>query len=492
MVFSIQSPNRYPTTPIGKLQRTNEKQHANSTRVQFSGAGDAISAFIGLIDRSRAAELVASDGLGMLVPRTGVAAAFRGADDARETLIREGAGLVCVALLAGLTNQAMIHLLGNRVGLYNPHGIPGKAWISARNLRVFSELYNQSLAAKTSLPAARQHFVQTVLDGLESTDRALSITGRLSTLQELSRAKAEQPVLKQALKKMVDWVDRSTNRQLKDSKALSGMLQSGRGNELHSLLLNAGWGQLSKQGKTELAEWFQQKSPNSAGLKGTEALDRQAWKHVLQFRSGASPDQVRHDFLKERLRLSLEALKTTDAEFLKRVDQIALDQGLTSLVNLKQGGKNLSAAQSRQTLLKELKHFLEQYVDRAVYQATHNQPGLKAPLSSAWESQRERVRQTLFSKGPKGLGSLFPRSGQGLVTATLKSKAAYTWLPIGVAIVANGVSTFMNNYITQVKYGGKVFFPGEESALPSASSFVGGVRPPLQTGYGYNQTGRWA
>jgi len=481
MVSTTVNPKIYQTTPAIQPKT----QGANSG-VQFSGASDAISAFIGLIDRSRAAELIASDGFGMLVPRTGVAAAFRGVDDARETLIREGAGLICVTLLAGITNQVMVHLLGNRVGLFNPHGTPGKAWISAKNLRVFSELYDQALTTTNSLSDARQRFIQTILGGLESGDQQLSITGRLANLTNISQGSAGKPVAKRALQQMAHSVD---SIRLKDSKTLYNLLQTGQTEHLKSAFLEAGWGKLSGQGKTELFNRFHPKMSENA----IQSIDAQAWKRVMQAKPNLSEAQATLAFLKERLRLSLETIKNADVEFLKHADRLALENGLTSLVNLKHEGKTLSASQSRPTLLKELKHFLDHYVDRAAYQASHARFGKQA-TGLVWQEQRQLVRQALFAAGPKGFGSIVPRAGQGLVTAALKAKAGYTWLPIAIAISANGLTTFLNNYITQLKYGGKVFFPGEESFMPTtASKLTPGQSPLGRPGLMVNtQTGRWA
>lgn len=463
--------NRYPLS----LTSQSYGEPLKTKNIQFGGVGDIVSAAIGAIDKSRPAELITSDVLGMLVPRTGVAAGFRGMDDARETLIREGAGVVCVAMLAGLSNQAMVHLLGNRVGFYNPHGTPGKAWIGAKNLRVFSELYDESLknGEVKSIDKARADFVKQVLSRLESGDRQLSLEGRLTNLKQLSSPDAEK-----ALERMV----RDVHGDKVGSNILSNYktwFKAGKTDELRTNFLKDGWGKLSTEGRQALTEYFE---PNA-----TAKLDQQAWDKVHNETTGLSGNKLQRAFLKERLRLALAHFKTTDAKFGEDIDKLALNKNLTSVVNLmdEQGKEALLAGRSRKDLLKEMKYFLEHYVDRAAFAVSHAKDGKALGKPLTWSEQQAGLRAKLFHNSAQGFmgklfGKVFPKAEDGLVTATLKAKNAYTWVPISIAIIANGITTFLNNYVTQKKYGGKVFFPGEMASVstqPGApgQSWKGGI-----------------
>ncbi len=440
-----------------------------NTQPQFSGVGDMVSSFIGLIDRNRVAELVASDGLGMLAPRTAVATGVRGVDDGRETLIREGAGLVCVALLAGLSNQFMIQALGNRVGLYNPHGTPAKAWIGAQNLRVLSERYQKTLMERPaqSIEGVRKAFLADILNGLESGDHQLSLEGRMTTLKALP-AKAQEPVLKEMLKALAIPVERHADYQR--------LLQQNQFGALQKMLRAAGWGKLSQQGKEALSDWLTPKTVDGKGLissalKGTTPFDKLATQRVQTLNPGLAKTapEFQKAFLTERLNMGLSQLQHAEAPFVKAVDDLALRHGLTSVVNLRAAsgaGDLLLTGQSRQTLLKELKAFLEHYVDRAGYAVT--QQGAKP-----WLMQRQLLWKTLFAPSQSWAAKLLPQAADGLVTATLKTKNAYTWLPITIAIAANGATTFLNNYVTQKKHGGKVFFPGEEARVFQSAGLKG-------------------
>ena len=137
---------------------------------------------------------------------------------------------------------------------------------------------------------------------------------------------------------------------------------------------------------------------------------------------------------------------------------------MTSEVRLKAGGKTLLAGQSRQRVLQEMKYFLEYFVDSAGFEVSQSKGWAShLGLGPTWQAQREMLRQKLLASESKGLARLFPQVSDGLVSAALKAKVGYTWAPVAVAILANGLSTFLNNYVTQWKYGGKVFFPGEEA-----------------------------
>lgn len=423
-------------------------QFQQSTRpVQFGGVGDMVSSFIALIDKNRAAELVASDGLGMLAPRVTVAAAFRGADDARETLIREGAGLLCVAMLAGLTNQFMIWGLGNGVNLYNPHGTPAKAWINAKSMRVFSNRYNQALQNKEhqSAQAVRDAFLSKVFEDLEAGDRKLSVAGQLKNLKAIARTDSEKAsaILDNLVKALPDGKAAGDFQKLFKSGSASDL------KELQANLLKAGWGKLSATGKAALTEKYALGTVN-----GLPLIDEKAWKEV----SNLSGETQRKAFLKKRIALSLEDLAKADGEFAKEIDKRALQQGLTNVVDLAGGTKNTITGQSRATFFKELKYFLQHYVDRASHEAGRHG-------GSGWHGA---IQTKLFAANSKGLNRLWPKAEDGLVTAMLKAKTGYTLVPIGVAIAANGITTFLNNYVTRKKDGGIVRFPGEESALSGA------------------------
>ncbi len=450
----------FTLSPSGRQLLPERK--ASSSAPRFSGMGDLLSAGIGAIDKSRPLELVVSDGVGMLAPRTLMAAGFRGADDARETLIREGAGLVCVALLAGFSNKAMVWAFGNRVGAYNPHGTPAKAWIGAKNLRVFSELYDRNLQADgTSPETARQRFVADVLGNLESSDRKLSVQGRVKQLIELQanpKTASEAPkILHQIVSNLLG------NDAAIQQSQFAQLLEKNNADALSEKLLKAGFGKLNASAREALTAHFQSDSVDGKALKAS-----------------VNKDLTAKEFLQKRLQLALEHLKTQSKTFTTPVNEEALKGGLTSNVNVLDptdatGHKALISDLSRENLFNELKAFLTHYVDRASFAATQVE-------SASPEALKKAIRETLFAKSPDGLRRLFPQASEGLVTSALKAKTAFTLVPISVAIAANGLTTFFNNYVTRKISGGVDYFPGEETFLKpyQQTASISPFHPPLK------------
>lgn len=422
----------------------------------FKGVGDLISSGVGFIDSSRLTELLVSDGMGMVVPRTGMAYSYRGADDGRETFLREMTGLVCNVMLAGWAGYATAALLGNRMNPYNPHAIPVKAWIPSKNLRAFGQLYNHALQESRTPEQAREQFVHSVLNGLESGDRCFSVESRLASLKNLSGEPERQAeMLGEMLSKGMETPPKGGQQE-----HYLQMLRKGEPEPIRKALLNGRWGRLSVEARDQLCKRFEPASPeNWKPLHGTAPLDALTEEFLAEHHKAFPPKtqaERQKDFLRKRLELSLQEINGREKDFMKVVDQEALLHGLTGTVNLKDAnGKVLAADIGRKNALQQMKHFLEQYVDRAAQEA-------KKQGGDSWIRQRDAIRQTLFADTAKGWRKLVPTAGDGLLTATLKAKGGFTWVPLLFTLAATGVLTFLNNYLTMKKYGGRVFFPGED------------------------------
>ena len=439
---------------------------------RFGGAGDAISSVVGTIDSNRLVELMASDGIGMILPRS-IMGFMRNADDGRETLLRETFGLIGNVLIAGWFGHGMVALLGNSVNPYNPHGLPGKAWISAENMNAFQHLYTRALQNTSNHQDARKSFINSVLAGLESGDRDFSIQSRLTSLNKLAgHGKAQNGALLQMLETTYGKPDAQTHL-----KNYQQMLKAGKLSELRDKLKQR-WGKLSKESQGEMALYYNQKKVGDTSIMGTNALDAHAQERVRQQAPQLAEEAARKKvdpkayqdktFIKQRFNLSLSELNHHEEDFVKAVDHEALLRGLTGTVNLNDAdGKPLSAGQSRRTMLKEMKNFLEQYVDRATYAVER-----EAGPTKDWGQKQTLILEKLFAENKKGWRRFVPTMEDGLVTAYRKAKGAYTWVPLGLSIAAAGAFTFYNQYITTKKHGGKMFFPGEggppaEAAQPS-------------------------
>lgn len=443
---------------------------------RFGGVGDAVSNLVGAIDSNRLIELMASDGVGMVLPRTAMAFKMRGPDDGRETFLREAFGLIGNVLIAGWFGQGMVAMLGNSVNAYNPHGIPGKAWISAENMDAFEHLYKKALQQTTNSQEARKAFLNSIFSGLESGDRSFSIESRLASLNRLSEHSKQQD---SALQQMLEttYGKQNAGTHLKNYQQL---LKAGKLNELRDKLKER-WGKLSAESQNELALHYNPKALTDVGIKGTNQFDALAEErlkqqaHLLndeavQAKADPTPYQQKA-FVKQRFNLSISELNHQESDFVKSVDHEALLRGLTGTINLKDtDGTMLSKNQSRRVFLQEVKHFLEQYMDRATHAVERD-----ATRPQNWNQRQRLILQKLFAEDKVGWHRFIPTLQDGLVTATRKSKGAYTWVPIGLSIAAAGVFTFYNQYITAKKHGGKIFFPGEgvppaEGAKPTNNS----------------------
>src|SRR5690349_13663970 len=125
-------------TQVSRTTPTGARQRFGVVPPKFGGIGDAVSGVVGYIDGNRLVELASTDILGMCLPRTGIEASLRPSgyrvDAGRETAMREFSGLVMNTVAVGGLSYFFLRLLGNHVNGYNPHGLPGRAWISADSL----------------------------------------------------------------------------------------------------------------------------------------------------------------------------------------------------------------------------------------------------------------------------------------------------------------------------------------------------------------------
>ncbi|HEY9686335.1 MAG TPA: hypothetical protein V6C52_05105 [Coleofasciculaceae cyanobacterium] len=436
---------------------------------------------VGVIDGNRMIEMASTDFTGMCGPRTWIEYRERGGDAARETVIREVAGGICNVFLAGWLSLAMLGMLGNSVNRYNPHGLPGKAWISARSLEAFGGLY-QNILTDTAHPVkdlseARERFIKQVLTGLISADQASSRVSLPQSARELE-PQAQVKYLRELVKDALP--GEAFEKLSADIQADSLEKQA---EKLTEALHQANNGKLTREAQERLYRYFSLKAGSDVvGVQGTNHFNRLAMAQVLEEKAYLEEearrlnqpvtDALKHfdevkEFKAARLRLSLADLDGTEREFLKQVSGIAQSGKLTSAVHL-YGPDNrlllktgLLKDTGRDALFGELKHFLEQFVDRAGH-------GIDEKAAD-WKQQ---VLQTLNRPSEKrGLWSrLMPQADEGLLRSALKTKTAYTWIPmLGAALVGMSVG-FFNNWLTKKRNGGKVSYPGDGPPTASATS----------------------
>jgi hypothetical protein len=479
---------------------------------RFSGPGDSLSNLVGFIDGNRMVQLLSTDGIGMLCPRTGLALKYRGADDARETFLRELSGLIGNIFMAGWAGYAAIRLMSDTVNVLNPKGIPGRAMIKAPHLDAFGKLYMDELRQAQNPAEARENFVKKLLGGVASSDREMSIEGRLAALLQ-----TDAESRKKMLGQMRQYVQQPQKLDLPHCENLMNQMRQLNGKSKGKLqgeekqaqrklrekfsqhFLKAGWGKLSPDHCADLSGFFKRKSLRdsigSTHLHQTIPLDDLAKLRVLEkqkrfaqaqgftqvvqdidallqkpnrIKESACIDILRRngfnsekEFMKERLALSLSQLGHDAPLFQEAVDQKALYSGLTSSVHLNHqlgSGEMLKISGKRSVILQEVKHFLEQFADRAHYEATAT-----LPEHHTWGDLQAQIKHALLGKNPKSSwwNKLLPSREDGLITAAQKAKGIYVGVALTVCIMFAGACTFYNNYLTMRKHNGKIFFPGE-------------------------------
>lgn len=449
---------------------------------RFGGLSDALSSLIGVIDGNRMVELTSTDVIGMCLPRTGIEASMRPpgsrVDAARETAIREFSGLVGNMFVVGWFSRLMLKALANKINFYNPQGIPAKAWINAEALEAFGNIYETCLKESASPKEAREKFIRFVLNHVESGDRAFDRISRLQAADALA-PEARVKYLSQLAK---DNMQGEALQQLMDqvSNAASPDEQS---RILREALTGGPNGKLSVEARKQLFETFDlRKSANHDTLIGTNRFNDRAEKLVQEAVEQAKNDAAAKGktfdsaafnrtkaFRDERFRLTMDDLRSAEDKFLERADQIALNGNLTESVRLLgPDGKIAVKEINRHTLLSQKKHFLEQFVDRATHGVSAKDP--------AW---REKIMDTLTKNSEKtGLWRRWiPQADDGLIRASLKSKVAFTRIPVVLAVLFSSGVAFYNNWLTRKKHGGQLFFPGEGGPQQAEKPQTGQVQP---------------
>lgn len=405
------------------------RQHAP---VQFGGVGDAISSIVQKIDSSKAVELLTTDVAGMVVPRTYIEYRKRGSDIGRETFIREICGTVFNLFLIGWLGNGALKMMNSRSAKLNPIGLHTGAWINAKTMDVFGGIFREALNEAKSPEAARELFVRKVLSRIEATEA-------------FTEAVRDQ---------LIRTVDPSHNNLRKDGSTV---------------------GRLTHEGVDKLSELL--KPSSGSPLAGTFPYEAKIAQLEKQLGSELSPDKLAKLLVQERLNLGQKVIASpTEKEYLAKLLNLAIDHyGLSGDINIlaADGKSTLLSQRSLGTYIKELKHFLEHYADRVLadgegkiastaFKTAEEKAEVLAKLLGKEESGAVAfAKRYLPGVGTKLEGVLGTKFGEGLIPYALKSKWGLTLIPFLLTICGSVSVSFVNNWWTKRKYGGKVFFPGE-------------------------------
>ncbi len=429
------------------------------------------------VDSNPLTQLLVTDLGGMVLPRTGLELYERGPDMGRETFIREITGTLSNVFLAGWVGLLALltwngKLLNNRFFRTNKLGINTGAWINARSMDTYGRLFADSLnnPALQTPAAVRRHFVETLLTNMRATDgyqADKAFSGGIEALKD------KHPEIAGRMEKLA-----------------LGSLREGR---------------LSPEVVSQLADML---SPSDDVHRGVYNIEKQ----IAQFRKlngrygpilkQAEALRLSDDLLKtlpethgrrlallqvldplvksERIALSRQAMKSMKP-FLNELTETAVRHGLSGEIHvLDEAGNAALKNRSLSTTLQEVKFFLEQYADRVLVDPKTGELG-NTPMTEAF---RRDVMNKLYGRGGNGLLAKFlPTAKDGLITFTRKSKTWLTMIPYALAIVFSISVAFLNNWLTERKHGGKVFFPGDGVVPDDGKTYrkITGGEVPLHT-----------
>ncbi len=396
------------------------------------GLGDLAASAITRIDSNPLNQLMVLDVGGMVLPRSALEYKERGVDMGRETLIREGGGTLSTVFLAGWMGSLVygVYRLLDSFFSINKRGIHFGSWISAQSMDRFSNLLEETMKETPSgrVEAIRETFIRKVLEGLQATDHVQAnrinqdLLGKLThqrmaqiIRKNLSEKVAQGHLAKEALETLVSMYDRSGEMEKGIYKVFERAIRWKN--------LQRAYEPLQDEAKRLIAQ-----IPEWRILPEKQAMDL-AFERLLAPKTHA-----------EIVRLSKSAQKASK-NHVGAMIKVATEGGLTDTVNwVDRTGTSLLKGRKLPVVLRELKYFLEQYMDRV----------LSDPLTGQLRKKLDDVTKE------QTMGLL-----DDLIRGVRKTKLWLTALPFLAALGLASIVAPLNNWWTKQKHVGKVFFPGE-------------------------------
>lgn len=437
--------------PVGNLNlrpppRTVHSKPDEACQPRFSGVGQMMSGMIEWIDSSKAIELVTTDVCGMVLPRTWIEYRERGPDAGRETLIREIAGTIFNVFLIGWFGLGFLKVYNsahNKSTFLNPKGVHMGAWVNAKSLNAFGGLFEAALKEGKNPQEVRSKFIRKFLDALKSTDQHI-MPAMIQTLEGVDAGLA---------------------------KTISEELAKGPGD-----------GRLTDAGKQALEKLYALAQPNGLGVANIEEQVQrfeQSLRNDPLLKGKYTDDQIQKMVVKKRLQASASSIGSVEEEALINALAKAAHEGkLSNEVTLQAGESRLLGARNLKSTLKEFKYTLEQFIDRVLTNPLTGKIGTETLDAEGQTKILAQLNGKAETGWWAGLKKFLPGIGakveeMGLLPYTYKSRWLLMVVPLLMTIGVSVSISFINNWITQRKHGGKVFFPGEGVPVP-------GSLPPLQ------------
>lgn len=392
------------------------------------------------INSNKLVELAVSDVMGMVVPRTVIDGSKRGVDSAREVFLREIMGTLLNVYVCGWVALAQLKLMDGPK--FNPKAMSLTAWIDSGLLNHFAKVTNELLPKVKDAKALQQAFIEKILGQLKSTDGVWKVPEYRGLFPSEGR------ILPEVKKLIVDTLSGTTQLPLGQLGNVDA--------EVRYFMNKADY---HKAAIARLHQEETEKFLGSRGLDRLNQLSKRQEQRLVQILSTKEKELIAKQSLATR-RLMTKGIRESEKPLIEYLTNAAVSSGgLSEKVILTNGKKNLASLGQRsvEEILKKMNYYLQEFLRPALTQNGK-------PIEQAFTPNLiSRVRYNLFhNAGGNFLQKTFmPSKADGLITYVYKMRRSMVSVPmVTTFLFAYGFSYF-NNWITQKKYKGAVFFPGE-------------------------------
>jgi hypothetical protein len=395
------------------------------------------------INNNKLVELVLTDFVGFVAPRTYIDASQRGVDAGREVFLREMMGTITNTYLCGWLMLPMLSLLDNRK--VNNKAVSMRAWIDTSTLDRFSKTTNRVLNQAKDVKDIQRLFLDNILSSMHSTDA-------IHQLPQFKRFFPSKGQLNPKIKEQI--IDELMGRRgLLSTLQAHPNIDREVGNFLRSAASNRA---VLEQSRRQVIEDFLAER----GLNQPYELTPRGYRRMREVISETQSKLAKTQWQSARDILT-KAIRSSEKPFLTYLTDLAIQEGGLSenvVLHKASGFPDMKiGVRSVSDVFTKLKYFVEEYLNPAM---TSNGQMFEGPLTPAL---RARIRKGLFhSEGKTWWQRLVvPSAKDGLVPYTIKLKRPMLLVPLGITIAIASTFVLVNNWITRRKYKGQDFFPGE-------------------------------
>lgn len=399
------------------------------------------------INNSRLVELCATDVLGFVVPRSLIDGYQRGVDAGREMFLREIMGTLTNVYLCGWVAWGMTTMMEHSKSL-NPKGMGLNAWVDMGLLNHFAKETTKAMATAKTPQDLKRIFLNNILKQLKSSDGV----PELAQYKKYYPAAGflNKPVRNELVEKLMSGKQLGVVKNL-DTEVAEYLSQTGLNENTVNKLREATTRSFLSERKVE--GLYQLSRRQKARLE-EEIIEKQA--------------QILSQQTRQYREMLARVTRQSEQPFIEHLTNLAIDKGGVSneviFANkiVKDGKvvgfKNLGIGQrSVDDVFRKMKYFLREYLNPAL---TLNGNEIKGPMT---EGLKNHLNSRLFTQAGENWfqRKWVPLAQDGLLPYIAKLKRSILIVPLAVTLFVGCTFAYINNWITQQKYNGRKFFPGE-------------------------------